>query len=253
MGIFMTDFTGKVAIVTGGSRGIGRAIVEELAKRGCQIAFNYNKSAEAAETLKKECQTSPEQQILAYQLDVANFAAVQEMVKDVKAKLGRVDFLVNNAGITNDKLIMRMKEEDWDSVIDTNLKSAFNFCQAVSSIMLKQRYGRILNLSSISGVVGMAGQANYSASKAGLIGLSKSLAKELGSRNITVNVLAPGIIETDMTGVLTEDYRKKLLEQIPLQRFGQVKELAQVAAFLLSDEAQYITGQVIQIDGGLAM
>jgi len=249
----MTDFTGKVAIVTGGSRGIGRAIVEELAKRGCQIAFNYNKSAEAAETLKKECQTSPEQQILAYQLDVANFAAVQEMVKDVKAKLGRVDFLVNNAGITNDKLIMRMKEEDWDSVIDTNLKSAFNFCQAVSSIMLKQRYGRILNLSSISGVVGMAGQANYSASKAGLIGLSKSLAKELGSRNITVNVLAPGIIETDMTGVLTEDYRKKLLEQIPLQRFGQVKELAQVAAFLLSDEAQYITGQVIQIDGGLAM
>lgn len=248
----MTNFNGKVAIVTGASRGIGRAIVQELAKQGCQIAFNYNKSAEAAEELKKECEAS-DRQVLAYQLDVANFAAVQEMVKDVKSKLGRIDFLINNAGITNDKLLMRMKEEDWDSVIDTNLKSAFNFCQSVAPIMLKQRYGRILNISSISGVVGMAGQANYSASKAGLIGLSKSLAKELGSRNITVNVLAPGIIETDMTTVLSEDYRKKLLEQIPLQRFGQVAELARVAAFLLSDDAQYITGQVIQIDGGLAM
>ncbi|MBN8722816.1 MAG: 3-oxoacyl-[acyl-carrier-protein] reductase [Acidobacteria bacterium] len=248
----MTNFNGKVAIVTGASRGIGRAIVQELAKQGCQIAFNYNKSAEAAEELKKECEAS-DRQVLAYQLDVANFVAVQEMVKDVKSKLGRIDFLINNAGITNDKLLMRMKEEDWDSVIDTNLKSAFNFCQSVAPIMLKQRYGRILNISSISGVVGMAGQANYSASKAGLIGLSKSLAKELGSRNITVNVLAPGIIETDMTIVLSEDYRKKLLEQIPLQRFGQVAELARVAAFLLSDDAQYITGQVIQIDGGLAM
>jgi len=248
----MTNFNGKVAIVTGASRGIGRAIVQELAKQGCQIAFNYNKSAEAAEELKKECEAS-DRQVLAYQLDVANFAAVQEMVKDVKSKLGRIDFLINNAGITNDKLLMRMKEEDWDSVINTNLKSAFNFCQSIAPIMLKQKYGRILNISSISGVVGMAGQANYSASKAGLIGLSKSLAKELGSRNITVNVLAPGIIETDMTTVLSEDYRKKLLEQIPLQRFGQVAELARVAAFLLSDDAQYITGQVIQIDGGLAM
>ncbi|MFY9221140.1 MAG: 3-oxoacyl-[acyl-carrier-protein] reductase [Blastocatellia bacterium] len=248
----MTNFNGKVAIVTGASRGIGRAIVQELAKQGCQIAFNYNKSAEAAEELKKECEAS-DRQVLAYQLDVANFAAVQEMVKDVKSKLGRIDFLINNAGITNDKLLMRMKEDDWDSVINTNLKSAFNFCQSIAPIMLKQKYGRILNISSISGVVGMAGQANYSASKAGLIGLSKSLAKELGSRNITVNVLAPGIIETDMTTVLSEDYRKKLLEQIPLQRFGQVAELARVAAFLLSDDAQYITGQVIQIDGGLAM
>jgi 3-oxoacyl-[acyl-carrier protein] reductase len=248
----MTNFSGKVAIVTGASRGIGRAIVQELAQRGCNVAFNYNKSAESAEELKKECE-SADRQILAYQLDVANFPAVQDMVKDVKAKLGRVDFLVNNAGITNDKLIMRMKEDDWDSVISTNLKSAFNFCQAVTSIMIKQKYGRILNISSISGVVGMAGQANYSASKAGLIGLSKALAKELGSRNITVNVLAPGIIETDMTAVLPEDYRKKLLEQIPLQRFGQVSELAKTAAFLLSDDAQYITGQVIQIDGGLAM
>lgn len=246
------DFTGRVAIVTGASRGIGRAIALELAKQGCDIAFNYQKSVEAAEQLKAEC-AALGRKVLAYQVDAADFAAVQDMVKDIKAQWGRVDLLVNNAGITNDKLLMRMKEDDWDRVISTNLKSAFNFSKAVTPIMLKQEYGRMLNISSISGVVGMAGQANYSASKAGLIGLSKALAKELGSRNITVNVLAPGIIETDMTTILNEEYKKKLLEQIPLQRFGTVAELATTAAFLLSDGAQYITGQVIQIDGGLAM
>jgi 3-oxoacyl-[acyl-carrier protein] reductase len=246
------DLSGKVAIITGASRGIGRAVALELARCGCQIAFNYHKSSEAAEQLVKECQAL-DRSAHAYQVDAANFAAAQDMVKDVKAKLGRVDILINNAGITNDKLIMRMKEEDWDSVISTNLKSAFNFSRAVATMMLKQEYGRILNISSISGVVGMAGQANYSASKAGLIGLTKALAKELGSRNITVNALAPGMIDTDMTTVLPEDYRKRLLEQIPLQRFGRVDELARVAAFLVSDDAQYITGQVIQIDGGLAM
>lgn len=242
----------KVAIVTGATRGIGRAIAIELHRQGCHIAFNYNRSTEAAQTLVQEC-TNSDQQALAYQVDAADFVAVQNMVKDVKAKLGRVDILVNNAGITNDKLILRMKEEDWDIVINTNLKSAFNFCKAVSPILLKQEGGRILNISSISGVVGMAGQSNYSASKAGMIGLTKALAKELGSRNVTVNALAPGIIETDMTAVLDEGYKKQLLEQIPLKRFGTVEELAKVAAFLVSDAAGYITGQVIQIDGGLAM
>ena len=246
------NFYNKVAIVTGASRGIGRAITLELARGGCQIAFNYNKSVDAANELVKECE-GLDRRALAYQVDASNFNAVQEMVKDVKAKLGRVDILVNNAGITNDKLIMRMKEEDWDSVIETNLKSAFNFCRAVSSIMLKQEGGKILNVSSISGVVGMAGQANYSASKSGLIGLTKALAKELGSRNIMVNALAPGIIETDMTATLSDDYKKRLLDQIPLQRFGRVEEIARVAAFMVSDGADYITGQVIQIDGGLAM
>ncbi|MBL8148642.1 MAG: 3-oxoacyl-[acyl-carrier-protein] reductase [Blastocatellia bacterium] len=242
----------KVAIVTGASRGIGRAIALEFARQGCDIVFNYNKSVDAAEALAKELEALGRKTSF-YQVDAADFTAVQAMVKDVKAKFGKIDILVNNAGITNDKLIVRMKEEDWDSVIDTNLKGAFNFCRAVSAIMLKQEDGRILNISSISGVVGMAGQVNYSASKAGLIGLTKALAKELGSRNVTVNALAPGIIETDMTGVLAEEYRQKLLEQIPVKRFGKVEEVSKVAAFLVSDDALYITGQVLQIDGGLAM
>jgi 3-oxoacyl-[acyl-carrier protein] reductase len=245
-------FLGKVALVTGATRGIGRAIALELAAQGADIAFNYNKSVEAAQQLCQEIQAQG-RRALSYQVDGANFAAVQDLAKDIKAQWGRIDILVNNAGITNDKLLLRMKEEDWDAVINANLKSAFNFARAVAPLLLRQEQGSILNISSISGVVGMAGQANYSASKAGLIGLTKALAKELGSRNVTVNALAPGIIETDMTNVLGAEYRQKLLAEIPLQRFGTATEVAKVAAFLVSSEASYISGQVIQIDGGLAM
>jgi 3-oxoacyl-[acyl-carrier protein] reductase len=189
----------------------------------------------------------------AFQGDVADGKSAEEMVRAVKSEFGSVDYLVNNAGITRDKLIMMMSEEDWDSVIDTNLKGVFNVTKPAVSVMVRQRRGSILNIASISGIVGMAGQTNYSASKAGLIGFTKALAKEIARRNVTVNALALGLIETDMTGGLAEEYKKKMLEQIPLGRYGTVEEVAKVAAFLLSDDARYITGQVIQADGGLAI
>lgn len=189
----------------------------------------------------------------AFQADVTDFAASEAMVKAVKSEFGSIDYLVNNAGITRDKLIMMMSKEDWDAVIDTNLKGVFNVTKHVVSVMVRQRRGAILNIASISGIVGMAGQTNYSASKAGLIGFTKALAKEIGRRNITVNALALGLIETDMTSALPDEYKQKMLEQIPLGRYGTVEEVARVSAFLLSDDALYITGQVIQADGGLAI
>jgi 3-oxoacyl-[acyl-carrier protein] reductase len=247
------EFEGKSAIVTGATRGIGKAIAVELAKRGANIAFNYSKSAEEADKLKAEIESLGVRAMSA-QCDVANTAAAADFVGQVKEAFGTVDYLINNAGITRDQLILRMKEDDWDAVIDTNLKGAWNFSKAVLRPMLRnENGGSILNISSVSGVVGMLGQSNYSASKAGMIGLTKALAKEVASKKITVNALALGLIETDMASEMNADYREKYLTMIPLGRFGNVAEVADIACFMLSPAAAYITGQVIQADGGLAM
>ena len=248
----MSEFEGRAAIVTGGSRGIGRAIVKELSARGANVAFSFTRNKEMADELVAEV-TASGRRALAFQTDVTDAAGAEQMVRSVKSEFGSVDYLVNNAGITRDKLIMTMSEEDWDAVLDTNLKGVFNVTKPAVSIMVRQRRGSVLNISSISGVVGMAGQTNYSASKAGLIGFTKALAKEVARRNITVNALALGMIETDMTSALAEEYKQKIIEQIPLSRYGTAAEVSRIAAFLLSDDALYVTGQVIQADGGLAI
>lgn len=247
------QFEGRSAIVTGGTRGIGKAIALELARRGCNVAFNYARSAEEAEKLKAEIEGFGVRAFAA-QFDVANTEASAEFVKAAAAEFGTIDFLVNNAGITRDQLILRMKEDDWDSVIDTNLKGAWNFSKAVLRPMMKnENGGSIVNITSVSGVVGMLGQTNYSASKAGMIGLTKALAKEVASRKITVNALALGLVETEMASEMNAEYREKILSQIPLGRLGSVQETAEIVCFLLSPAAAYITGEVINANGGIAM
>lgn len=252
---------GKVALVTGASRGIGKEIALNLSSHGCTVIINYNGSKEKAEEVLNEitknqgnghlCQAYVSGRI--YQADVSDFDAVKQMVVDIKEEFGKIDILVNNAGITRDNLVLRMSEDEFDNVINTNLKGAFNCIRHVSPIMLKQRYGRIINISSIVGIHGNAGQINYSASKAGVIGITKSLAKELGSRGITVNAVAPGYINTDMTQELKEELKNQIKEQIPLKRLGEVGDIAQTVAFLASDYSSYITGQTIQVDGGLGI
>ncbi|MFI5237869.1 MAG: 3-oxoacyl-[acyl-carrier-protein] reductase [Ignavibacteriales bacterium] len=248
--------TNKKAIVTGGSRGIGRAIVKELVSRSgvlfSDVAFIYNRSDESAEELKREVQ-SPQTKILSIKSDAASFEQAESTVNKVVEELGGVDILINNAGITRDNLLLRMTEKDFDDVINTNLKSVFNYTKAVIKHMIKQRYGRIVNITSVVGLIGNPGQSNYAASKAGVIGFTKSMARELASRNITVNAVAPGYIETDMTNKLSDDQKKKLAEMIPLGRLGKPEDVAKVVGFLCSPEADYITGQVIAIDGGMTM
>lgn len=239
---------GKTAIVTGAAKGIGKAIALAFAKEGCNIVLNYRSSV-SDETIKE---------IEAYgvkcmpvQGDVSDFEFAASMMKNVKKEMGSIDVLVNNAGITRDMLLMRMSEDEFDSVIDTNLKGTFNMVRHASSIMLKQRSGAIINMASVVGVMGNAGQVNYAASKAGIIGLTKSVAKEMAARGVTCNAIAPGFVETDMTNVLTDEQKEKMMEVIPLKRYGQVEDIAQAAVFFAKNT--YITGQVLNVDGGMVM
>ena len=243
---------GKVALVTGASRGIGREIALTLAEYGADVIVNYNGSGGKAAQVKAEIEKLGRRAKMV-QCSVADYEASGKMISDMLAVFGHIDILVNNAGITKDNLMIKMSEDDFDAVIDTNLKGTFNTIKHMYRAFLKQRAGRIINLSSVSGVLGNAGQANYAASKAGVIGLTKSMAKELASRNITVNAVAPGYIDTDMTQAMSDGAKEAIIAQIPLKRAGQTKDIAEMVAFLASDKASYITGQIISVDGGMAI
>ena len=246
----MRLLAGKVALVTGATRGIGRAIALKFASEGADVAFTYRSQTEAAASLVSEIEALGGR-VMAFQSDASDFDAAHRIVDEVKSAFGHIDILVNNAGITKDGLIMRMDEQQWDAVIDTNLKSAYNFIHACTPVMARQRSGSIINMTSVVGLSGNAGQCNYAASKAGLIGLAKSIAKEMGARGIRANCIAPGFIATDMTGALSEDIRKEWEKQIPLRRGGTPEDVAGVALFLASDMSAYVTGQVINCCGGM--
>jgi len=246
------NLSGKSAIVTGASRGIGRAIAIELAVRGASVVVNYNASAAAAQEVVQAIESAGGKAI-AVKANVSKMEEAVALVKAATDAFGKVDILVNNAGTTRDTLLMSMKEDDWDIVIDTDLKSVFNCCKAVARQMIRQRSGRIINISSVVGLAGQAGQTNYAAAKAGVIGFTKSLAKELGSRSITVNAVAPGFIPTALTDVLTEEQKETAIKLTPLGRFGKPEEVAYAVSFLASEEAAFITGAVLSVDGGLVM
>ena len=243
---------GKIALVTGASRGIGRQIALTLGREGAAVIVNYNGSAAKAEEVVKEIEAAGGK-AEAVQCNVSDFESCGRMMADVVCRYGGLDILVNNAGITRDSLVMTMSEEDFDAVISTNLKGVFNCIKHISRQMLKQKAGRIINISSVSGVLGNAGQANYCAAKAGVIGITKSAARELASRGITVNAVAPGFIATEMTDVLSDSVKAAATEQIPMKHFGSTQDIAETVAFLASDKAGYITGQVLSVDGGMAM
>ncbi|MCK5086443.1 MAG: 3-oxoacyl-[acyl-carrier-protein] reductase [Melioribacteraceae bacterium] len=252
------DERNKRAIITGGSRGIGKAILKELAKRECNnvLFSDIVVIDDDFDSYAKEIENEigiPDVKVYGFKADASSFEEAEATVKEAIDKMGGVDFLINNAGITRDNLLLRMNENEFDSVININLKSVFNYTKAAMRPMIKQRFGRIVNIASVVGLIGNAGQANYAASKAGVIGFTKSVARELASRNITVNAIAPGFIETDMTAKLNENQRDALLTNVPLKRMGQPEDIAKVVAFLCSDDASYLTGQVIAVDGGMVM
>ncbi len=244
------DFKGKVALITGSSRGIGKSVATDLASKGAFVVVNYTSNEQAAQNVKDEIENSGGKcEIRGF--DVSSFAEVNEHIDSIIERHGQLDILVNNAGITRDTLLMRMKEEDWDAVINVNLKGVFNCTKAAAKYMIKQKSGRIVNISSVVGEMGNPGQSNYSATKAGIIGFTKSVSRELASRNITVNSITPGFIETDITSGLSEKVKEYYLGQIPLGRFGRPEDVSGVVSFLLSDEASYITGEVIRVNGGM--
>lgn len=242
----------KVALITGGSRGIGRAIAVTLAEAGARVAITYRQASAEAQGVVDEIKKRGGE-VIAFQSDAAVHSEAKDIVEKIVAQFGRLDILVNNAGMRRDALLLRMSEEDWDAVINTNLKSVFNFTKAACRQMMSQKSGKIISVTSVAGLVGNAGQANYSAAKAGIIGLTKSLAKEFGSRNIQVNAVAPGFIETDMTRNLNDEQKKVLLDSVPLKRSGSPEDVAEVVRFLSSPESDYITGQVICVDGGMVI